>query len=569
MSNTECNTNILRAVLYKYASMGAYVFPLCWPEWDDSGHVHCGYGHLDDKGQPEQDNIGKAPLLSGGYRNATQTHGGIDDWLLKYPKANWGANWPNQLVLDVDQDNGAYEDLARLVTDIGELPPTLEQLSGGGGKHIIYLLPEGITFRASKVPGYDRIHVKINGYIVVAGSMHKSGREYSISHDSAIAEAPQTLINLFKTKQAGSETNRVDAIKEGSRHVDLISLIGKLRNDNIAEDLVETMAQAANASADAPLSQVEITKMVREYEHQNKVTAILNLNDTANAEYLAHLYGDILRYDHRRARWLKWSGHRWQPDNNGEIYRLAIASARARYQSASNITDLKERERIANWAIGSENRSRLESTISIARNLQPICDSGENWDTNQWLLGVQNGVVDLRTGILRDGKPEDNITLSTSVKFDPEAKCPLWQSTLKGIFQDDNDFIDWLWRCFGYSITGSVKEQDVVIGHGEGGNGKGIVAGSLRKTMGDYAYDVPFSTFEMNYRASIPNDIAALEHKRIVTSSETNDGTRLNEARLKAISHGDPITARYLHAEFFTYEPECKIFPFLLITSQE
>jgi len=66
-----------------------------------------------------------------------------------------------------------------------------------------------------------------------------------------------------------------------------------------------------------------------------------NLNDTANAEYLANLYGSTLRYDHRRARWLKWSGHRWQPDNNGEIYRFAIASARDRYRSASNITDLK------------------------------------------------------------------------------------------------------------------------------------------------------------------------------------------------------------------------------------
>jgi len=288
-----------------------------------------------------------------------------------------------------------------------------------------------------------------------------------------------------------------------------------------------------------------------------------NLNDTANAEYLANLYGSTLRYDHRRARWLKWSGHRWQPDNNGEIYRFAIASARDRYRSASNITDLKERERVANWSIGSENRSRLESTIAIAKNLQPISDTGEHWDNNPWLLGVLNGVVDLKTGLLRDGKPEDNITMSTCVKFDPGAQCPLWLNTLSVIFESNEELIDWLWRYWGYSITGLIKEQSVIIGHGFGGNGKGVVTGAIRKTMGDYAYDAPFSTLEMHSRASIPNDIAALEHKRIVTSSETNDGTRLNEARLKAISHGDPVTARYLHAEFFTYEPECKIFLFV------
>ena len=255
--------------------------------------------------------------------------------------------------------------------------------------------------------------------------------------------------------------------------------------------------------------------------------------------------------------------HRWQPDNNGAILRYSIKSARDRYQHAADINDLKERERVSNWAIASENRSRLEAAISIAKNLEPITDTGENWDTDPWLLGVQNGVVDLRTGQCRNGRQSDNITMSTGVKFDANAQCPLCLSTLNGIFQDDSELIDWVHRYFGYSITGSIKEQTSVIGYGEGANGKGILAGVLRKAMGDYAYDAPFSTFEMNFRASIPNDIAALEHKRIVTSSETNNGTRLNEARLKAISHGDPVTARYLHAEFFTFMPECKIFLFV------
>ena len=259
------------------------------------------------------------------------------------------------------------------------------------------------------------------------------------------------------------------------------------------------------------------------------------LNDTMNAQLIVRLFGNILRYDHRRERFLIWNTHRWQPDNNGKVFRLAIEAARARYQDAANIGDLKERERIANWAISSENRGRLEAAISIAKNLEPITDTGENWDINPWLLGVQNGVVDLRTGHCRDGKQSDNITMSTGVKFDANAQCPLWLATLKGIFQDDTPYIDFVQRQCGYSMTGSIKEQNSVIGWGEGANGKGIVAGVMRNEMGDYAYDAPFSTFEMNYKASIPNDIAALEHKRIVTSSETNNGTRLNEARLKAI----------------------------------
>ena len=314
----------------------------------------------------------------------------------------------------------------------------------------------------------------------------------------------------------------------------------------------------------------ECAEHKRQYEQRTEERGHLTqtdgphiLTDTTNAQLIVTLFGDIVRYDHRRERFLIWNSHRWQTDNNGKIFRLAIEAARARYQDAANIQDLKERERISNWAISSENRNRLEAAISLVKNFEPITDTGENWDTDPWLLGVQNGVVDLKTGQCRDGKQSDNITMTTGVKFDANAQCPLWLSTLSGIFQDDGGYLDFIHRYCGYSITGLIREQSSVIGWGEGANGKGIVAGALRNVMGDYAYDAPFSTFEMNYKASIPNDIAALEHKRIVTSSETNNGSRLNEARLKAISHGDPVTARYLHAEFFTFSPVCHIFLFV------
>jgi len=108
------------------------------------------------------------------------------------------------------------------------------------------------------------------------------------------------------------------------------------------------------------------------------------------------------------------------------------------------------------------------------------------------------------------------------------------------------------------NLTGDTREQTIVISHGKGANGKTRMLSILRHTLGDYAYDAPFSTFELNQRASIPNDLAALVNKRLVTSSETNEGTRLNEARIKALSGQDSITARFLHCEFFTFEPVAK-----------
>jgi putative DNA primase/helicase len=205
---------------------------------------------------------------------------------------------------------------------------------------------------------------------------------------------------------------------------------------------------------------------------------------------------------------------------------------------------------------------RLDACISIAKNIKPIADSGENWDSDPMLLGVNNGIVDLKTGGLRPGRLDDRITMTAGVDFDPQAKCPRWEQFLTEVF-GNTELIDWLWRALGYSISGDTTEQVVFIGHGMGGNGKGVFCGALRAALGDYAYSSPFSTFELYQRASIPNDLAALEFKRFVTSSETNDNTRLNEARIKAISGCDPITARYLHQEYFTFYPHLKLWLFV------
>ena len=99
------------------------------------------------------------------------------------------------------------------------------------------------------------------------------------------------------------------------------------------------------------------------------------------------LFGNILRYDHRRERFLIWNSHRWQPDNNGKVFRLAIEAARARYQDATNIQDLKGAR--TNIELGNLFRESLtiEAAISIAKNLEPITDTGENWDREPVVVG--------------------------------------------------------------------------------------------------------------------------------------------------------------------------------------
>ena len=281
--------------------------------------------------------------------------------------------------------------------------------------------------------------------------------------------------------------------------------------------------------------------------------------DAGNGEYFARLYGDRLRYDHRRGRWLVWADHWWRDDETRLVRRLAKEAARARYGQATIIADLRERADEARFAIGSENRQRIDAMLLAAQSEPPIADAGDRWDADTWLLGVANGVLDLRTGRLRPGSPQDRVTLHTDIAFDAAAACPRWERFLDEVFEGNEALVDYVKRAVGYSLTGRTSEQCLFVCHGTGANGKSVLLAILRLIAGEYGANTPFATLEAQARTSIPNDVAALAGRRLVTASETNDGVRLNEARLKALTGGDAMSARFLHGEFFTFTPVAKL----------
>ena len=288
--------------------------------------------------------------------------------------------------------------------------------------------------------------------------------------------------------------------------------------------------------------------------------------EAGDAEFFAHRNANVARYDHRRGRWLTYQQHRWVPQSNGEINRLALETMRARQVAAATVSDDAGRAAAGKWAFAGEARKRLLSMLFLAQSIEPVADRGDNWDTDPWLLGVPNGVVDLRTGTLRDGRPEDRITMCANVAFDPHAVCPLYDQTVAEIFDGDAELIAYYDRYAGYSLTGDCREEALAFCWGDGANGKGTLMNTLACVMGEYADDLPFSALELHDRTQVPNDIAKIVGKRFITSSETGDTKRLNEARVKALTGRDPITTRFLYKEFFTFQPMAK---FWLATNQK
>jgi putative DNA primase/helicase len=280
--------------------------------------------------------------------------------------------------------------------------------------------------------------------------------------------------------------------------------------------------------------------------------------DAGNAEFFAALYKNRLRFDHLRKKWLIWHEHWWQDDADGEVLRLAKQAARYRLQCTMGIPD-DGREKQVKWAVSSESRNRLEATLALAQAEHPIADAGINWDADAWLFGVRNGVIDLRTGKLRDGQPSDFVTLHSDFSFNPCAKCDRWVQFLGDIFLQERELIDFVQRVVGYNLTGDTREQCAYLCWGDGSNGKSTFLEVLRRVFGSYAQNLPFSAFELKARASIPNDMASLIGRRFVTAIETDETVRLNESRIKALTGEDSITARFLYKEFFTFRPAAKV----------
>lgn len=277
--------------------------------------------------------------------------------------------------------------------------------------------------------------------------------------------------------------------------------------------------------------------------------------DAGNAELFARLFADELRYDHRRGSWFRWNGHIWTPDKDSYVMRCAKRVARVRMKCATTMQESDDRTNEVKWALSSEATYRLKALLEQAKATEPLADAGEGWDGDPLLFAVENGVIQLSDGRLRAGRPNDRITMQSPVPFDPSAPCRRWEQFLHEIFAGDGELIHAIQLAVGYCLTGLTLEQCLFLCYGDGSNGKSTFLKIIGYVLGDHAHNLPFSAFEVNRGSGIPNDIAPLAGKRFITALETSETKQLNEARIKLLTGEDPVSARFLYGEYFTFRP--------------
>lgn len=244
-------------------------------------------------------------------------------------------------------------------------------------------------------------------------------------------------------------------------------------------------------------------------------------------------------------RWMLWAGARWEADNRLRHMTMVRAFLRDMAQAASD----KDAENLRSDMM----RAAVER---MARSNEEVAASADQWDADPWLLGTPSGTVDLRTGQLCEARRDDYITKLTAVTPADTADCPQWQAFLRRIFQSQPDIVPFLQRAAGYALTGQTTEHKLLFAFGTGRNGKGVFFNTLGGIIGDYATVAASSTFLDSGMDSHPTDLASLAGARMVTASELPPGKAWNEARIKSLTGGDPITARRMRQDFFTFEPQ-------------
>ena len=278
-------------------------------------------------------------------------------------------------------------------------------------------------------------------------------------------------------------------------------------------------------------------------DEEGSAAIAMNMTEDGLALAFAEKHKDVLRYCHTRGAWYHWTGTCWKLEQTQLAFHWAREFCR-NWNRTSDKTVAKVRTAGAVERFAMADR-RLAVTEAI-------------WNPDPWLLATPSGTVDLKTGQLRTPDPDNHITSCTSVG--PVTGTPeKWLQFLDQAACGDADLVCFLQQAAGYCLTGITREHALFFLYGPGGNGKGVFVNTLSSVMGDYAIAAAMDTFTASKHDRHPTDLADLAKSRMVTASETEEGRAWAESRIKQLTGGDPIKARFMRQDFFEYQPEFKL----------
>ncbi|MGE0031030.1 MAG: phage/plasmid primase, P4 family [Gammaproteobacteria bacterium] len=513
------------------------------------GVFPCRAKTLDDKHKA------KSPLTQHGLDDASTDRKQIADWARMHRGCAWGAAMTPEIgALDIDVKPGrnGFDSLAAMLAEHGDLPTTLTSHTPAGGQHRFFRFGRALDNSVGKVaPGID-IRSK-RGYVLVPPSQIESGTYRYEDATAAIAVPPDWLTAEIVQR---SGVRRVRKFPEGQRNKSMHSYGCALRARSVPPEEIWNALQSRNLlDCDPPMTDDELQQI-----HANvlRYPPGFALTDLGNRDRLIAAHGDDIRYL-VGGGWHTWTGHRFELDRKSKIIVLMADVARGIYAEAYNSDDADRRKLIGKWAKDSESHGRIGNAVALAQSHPDVVDVLEDFDSNPWLIGLQNGIYDLQRDEFREGRREDRITMAMDVHYDPSATCPQWEKFQHDIHPGKPEIVSFKQRALGYSLSGDTSEQVAFFKYGGGANGKGVEQETIQDTWGDYGLAIaPEVLMTKDRRTGSSNELAQMRGARLISTSEIEEGQTLAENLFKRLTGEDEISARFLYQEHINFRPVAK-----------
>jgi P4 family phage/plasmid primase-like protien len=321
----------------------------------------------------------------------------------------------------------------------------------------------------------------------------------------------------------------------------------------------DSVAEAAN------LMNIDVPKDVDALrEDEGGEPGKRTLTDTGNGRRIVDAFGPAVRYTPGLG-WFHWDGAYWKPDvEDLEMRELAKKLAPIIASEVVHYDDTEKQGEVIRWASQSKSNSRIAGAIESATSDPRILVGVENWDADENLLGVANGVIDLRSGELLKGRPDLYITRRAPVAYTPGMRNVRWDQFIDFATNGDKELQEWLQRAAGYSLTGSRKHDIMFLVYGPPGSGKNTLVEALVKCLGtqQYAWPLDSSILAQGDGQAHGSDLyhwAELRGRRLVWVDELPESERMKENSVKKLTGSSEISARSPGEKPFTFQSRAKL----------
>ena len=279
-------------------------------------------------------------------------------------------------------------------------------------------------------------------------------------------------------------------------------------------------------------------------------------SDVGNAGQLAGIMRRRFIYVHNGQGWCEFRDGLYVPCSCGEQKEIAKLLGPL-ILSKANSPDLAEMKKVIARANRAMSASGLVAALSLAESDPRIAVDPTDMDADPDLLNTENCVVHLPTGATRPHDPSTYMARQCAAPYEPNAACPRFDRFMLQISANDPEWVDYMQRLVGYTISGRVNEEIIIFMLGFGANGKSVFSNIMRRILNSYAGSVPANFLMISNRdgeAATPS-LARLPGVRMAQANEVEAGSRLSAQVVKVAASSDAIAARHLHKSSFEFTP--------------